>query len=109
MGDAGSDSGEDAGDAAASCNLPGVYGKPACMRCMAERCCAQVTACENDPACKGLQHCTLDCQGTVEAKRCYEGCLQTYADGGSLWTPVYDCWTTPSATLCYTDCTRVVD
>jgi hypothetical protein len=113
--DAGTDAAEDSssdaadadgGDAAPICPLPGSFGSAACNRCMGERCCAVVTACESDPVCKALEHCVLACIGTPDRRLCYEACLQSNANGRALWEPVLGCWSGPSDTLCYGDCTR---
>jgi hypothetical protein len=95
----------DAGDAAPSCNLPGVYGSKACMGCVSAKCCGLVTACESDARCKQLQRCSLDCLPTPDSGGCYRNCLAKTPDAVPLWDPIEKCWYGDAPAGCYDECT----
>lgn len=84
----------DVSDAALTCDtLPGSYGSKSCNDCMKTTCCAVITSCEADPACKALQKCTLDCIQGPDAGACYnQKCLVEHAAGKQIWDQVYACW-----------------
>lgn len=86
-------------DAALSCKLTNHYGSPDCMACVADRCCAQVTACDADPACNDLQQCALDCVGAPDPAGCRDACFAQYPGARPLWTQVTDCWNGPTVCL----------
>jgi hypothetical protein len=97
--------GADAGDAAPSCTLPGIYGSKACMRCIGTNCCDRVTACESDAPCKQLQKCSLDCLPKPDASGCYRSCLAATPGAVPLWDPVEKCWFGTPPAGCLVECT----
>ena len=86
-------------DATLSCKLTNHYGSPDCMACVADRCCAQVTACDADPACNDLQQCALDCIANPDPAGCRDACFAQAPAALPLWTQVTDCWIGPTVCL----------
>lgn len=85
----------DVADSAPTCtpaSLPGSYGSKMCNECVAASCCAEVTACENDPLCKPLQRCLLDCLKDPDGGGCYAMCMSNHPSGKKTWDTVEKCW-----------------
>lgn len=79
-------------DGGPSCNLPGIFGSPQCMRCMATKCCDKITKCENDPSCAPLQVCALNCLPETDSSGCYKNeCVAKWPDAAPLFGEVGEC------------------
>lgn len=96
----------DVKDAGLSCNLPGAYGSAECMSCVADHCCAPITACESDATCKTLQACVLGCLPRPDAGGCREDCYAATPEGRALWTPIDTCWFGTPPAGCLVECTN---
>ena len=94
------DAGADAGDSAApvvdagpdaACTLLHSFGSSACNACVGETCCAPLTACYANTACKKLVDCVLACLDTPDAGGCAQACEAETADENGLWGKLQSC------------------
>lgn len=75
--DGGNATATDAPDSAAQCVLSRRFGSELCDRCLKERCCSPILACESDASCKVLLDCSQACiLGSSNVPECIERCLQ---------------------------------
>jgi hypothetical protein len=78
-----------------------VMGDDQCTRCLKERCCDEINACEADAPCAKLRHCLLACSGGID-ESCINTCYLKYPDENGKYKPVNDCRF--SSNKCLTSC-----
>ncbi len=78
---------------------------PTCNTCVQQFCCAQVIACDSDPACVGADNCVTACSQQYGAypaykQQCEAQCSQQFAAGAQKLSAVYQCATASCGAQC---------
>ena len=82
----------DATDSAAQCVLTPRFGSEICEKCLRDKCCAPITSCETDAACKTVLGCAADCVfKSSNPGPCIDRCVQATPAGQAKYKAFDDC------------------
>lgn len=104
--DGGADADATDADGAASCPLPGRLGSAICERCLSERCCDVIVACDHDPACKIVLTCVQACLLAPNEGPCIDKCVRDTPAGATKYRAFESCIAGDEPTGCSIDCSQ---
>jgi hypothetical protein len=82
------------GDAAAPTNVCGTMSESGvnCLSCVASKCCAELTACTNDPDGVSYETCMANCATSHDAGACEASCADSHRTGAASCSAYHDCF-----------------